>query len=70
MRTRIKTHSVKVTIESVGESQLLKEAKHKQMFGEIVRDIMTELGISWQEAKAEYKKRRVENAIKRELNLL
>ena len=70
MRTRIKTHSVKVTIESVGESQLLKEAKQKQMFGEIVRDIMTELGISWQEAKAEYKKRRVENAIKREFNLI
>ncbi len=47
-----------------------KEAKQKQMFGEIVRDIMTELNISWQEAKAEYKKRRVEKAIKRELNLI
>ena len=70
MRTRIKTHSVKVTIEAVGESQLLKESKQKQMFGEIVSDIMTELGISWQEAKAEYKKRRVENAIKREFNLI
>jgi len=70
MRKRIRTHSVKVTIESVGKSQLLKEAKQKQMFGEIVRDIMTELNISWQEAKAEYKKRRVENAIKRELNLI
>ena len=70
MRTRIRTHSVKVTIESVGKSQLLKETKRKQMFGVIVRDIMTELGISWQEAKAEYKKRRVENAIKRELNLI
>ena len=71
MRTRIRTNSVaKVVIESVGESQLAKETKQKQMFGEIVRGIMTELNLTWDEAKAEYRKRRVESAIKRDMQKL
>jgi len=71
MRTRIRTNSVaKVVIEQEGKRLAIKEAKQKQSFGEIVTDIMTELNLSWEEAKAEHKKRRVEEAIKREFNLI
>lgn len=71
MRTRIRTSSVtKVVIEQEGKRLAMKEATAKQNFGEIVRDIMTELNLPWKEAKAVLEKRRVARGISREMQNL
>lgn len=71
MRTRIRTNSVaKVIIEQEGERLALKEATEKQNFGEKVREIMTELNLTWEQGKAELKKRRVLESMSREMQNL
>jgi len=47
-----------------------REERRKKMFGEIITDIMHEFQCSWTEAKKIYKRRKVEQAIKRELQNL
>jgi len=71
MRTRIRTNSVaKVVIEQEGNRLALKEATEKQNFGEKVREIMTELNLTWEQGKAELKKRRVLESMSREMQEL
>ena len=71
MRTRIKTNSVaKVVIEQEGERLAIKVATEKQNFGRKVREIMTELNLTWEQGKAELKKRTVAEAISREMQNL
>lgn len=71
MRTRIRTSSVaKIVIEQEGNRLALKEATEKQNFGEKVREIMTELNLTWEQGKAELKKRRVLNSVSREMQEL
>jgi len=60
----------------VGElSALIKEqqnkyARSKQMYAEVVQDIMKENDCSWTEAKQIYKFKKVSQGIKREIDLL
>ena len=60
----------------VGElSTLIKEqqnkyARSKQMYAEVVQDIMKENNCSWTEAKQIYKFKKVSQGIKREIDLL
>lgn len=71
MRTRIRTNSVaKVVIEQEGERLAIKVATEKQNFGRKVREIMTELNLTWEQGKAELKKRTVAEAISREMQNL
>ena len=71
MRTRIRTNSVaKVVIEQEGERLAIKEATEKQNFGKKVKEIMTELNLTWEQGKAELKKRTVAEAISREMQNL
>ena len=71
MRTRIRTNSVaKVVIEQEGERLAIKETTEKQNFGKKVREIMTELNLTWEQGKAELKKRTVAEAISREMQNL
>ncbi len=71
MRTRIRTNSVaKVVIEQEGKRLAIKEATEKQNFGKKVREIMTELNLTWEQGKAELKKRTVAEAISREMQNL
>jgi hypothetical protein len=71
MRTRIRTNSVaKVVIEQEGERLAIKLATEKQNFGKKVREIMTELNLTWEQGKAELKKRTVAEAISREMQNL
>lgn len=71
MRTRIRTSSVaKVIIEQEGERLAIKVATEKQNFGRKVREIMTQLNLTWEQGKAELKKRTVAEAISREFNLI
>lgn len=71
MRTRIRTNSVaKVVIEQEGERLAIKLATEKQNFGKKVKEIMTELNLTWEQGKAELKKRTVAEAISREMQNL
>ena len=71
MRARIRTNSVaKVVIEQEGERLAIKETTEKQNFGKKVREIMTELNLTWEQGKAELKKRTVAEAISREMQNL
>lgn len=71
MRTRIRTNSVaKVVIEQEGERLAIKETTEKQNFGKKVKEIMTELNLTWEQGKAELKKRTVAEAISREMQNL
>jgi len=71
MRTRIKTNSVaKIVIEQEGNRLALKEATEKQNFGKKVKEIMTELNLTWEQGKAELKKRRVLESMSREMQEL
>ena len=71
MRTRIRTNSVaKVVIEQEGERLGIKETTEKQNFGKKVKEIMTELNLTWEQGKAELKKRTVAEAISREMQNL
>jgi hypothetical protein len=71
MRTRIRTSSVaKIVIEQEGNRLALKEATEKQNFGEKVREIMTELNLTWEQGKSELKKRRVLESMSREMQEL
>ena len=71
MRTRIRTNSVaKVVIEQEGNRLALKEATEKQNFGKKVKEIMTELNLTWEQGKAELKKRRVLESMSREMQNL
>lgn len=71
MRTRIRTNSVaKVVIEQEGNRLAIKEATEKQNFGKKVKEIMTELNLTWEQGKAELKKRTVAEAISREMQNL
>ena len=71
MRTRIKTNSVaKIVIEQEGNRLALKEATEKQNFGRKVREMMTELNLTWEQGKAELKKRRVLESMSREMQEL
>ncbi len=71
MRTRIRTNSVaKVVIEQEGQRLAIKVATEKQNFGRKVREIMTELNLTWEQGKAELKKRTVAEAISREMQNL
>ena len=66
MRTRIRTNSVaKVVIEQEGKRLESQDAREKQLYGWKVREIMTELNLTWEQGKAEYEKRRVAQAISR-----
>ncbi len=71
MRARIRTNSVaKVVIEQEGERLAIKETTEKQNFGKKVKEIMTELNLTWEQGKAELKKRTVAEAISREMQNL
>jgi hypothetical protein len=71
MRTRIRTNSVaKVVIEQEGNRLAIKEATEKQNFGKKVKEIMTELNLTWEQGKAELKKRTVTEAISRDMQNL
>lgn len=66
MRTRIRTNSVaKVVIEQEGKRLETQEAREKQLYGWKVKEIMTELNLTWEQGKVELKKRAVAKAISR-----
>ena len=71
MRTRIRTNSVaKVVIEQEGKRLAIKVATEKQNFGKQVREIMTELNLTWEQGKAELKKRKALAGMSREMKNL
>ena len=71
MRTRIRTNSVaKVVIEQEGKRLAIKVATEKQNFGKQVREIMTELNLTWEQGKAELKKRKAIAGMSREMQNL
>ena len=71
MRTRIRTNSVaKVVIEQEGKRLAIKVATEKQNFGKQVREIMTELNLTWEQGKAELKKRKAIAGMSREMKNL
>jgi hypothetical protein len=65
MRKRKRIQRIKVG--ELGALIAQREESKKKMFGELVTDIMNELGCSWAEAKKVYKFKKVERAIAREL---
>jgi hypothetical protein len=65
MGTRKRIQRIKVG--ELGALIAQREESKKKMFGELVTDIMNELGCSWAEAKKVYKFKKVERAIAREL---
>lgn len=62
-----KRKRIRIQVGELGELIKQREENKKKMFGELVTDIMNELGCSWAEAKKVYKFKRVEQAIAREL---
>ena len=71
MRTRIRTNSVaKVVIEQEGKRLAIKVATEKQNFGKQVREIMTELNLTWEQGKAELNKRKAIAGMSREMQNL
>ena len=69
MRNRI-SESQRVRVGELGAFIAQREQSKKKMFGEIVTDIMQEAQCSWAEAKKIYKRKRVEQAIARELKYI
>lgn len=62
-----KRKRIRIQVGELGALIKQREENKKKMFGELVTDIMNELGCSWAEAKKVYKFKRVEQAIAREL---
>ena len=62
-----KRKRIRIQVGELGALIKQREESKKKMFGELVTDIMNELGCSWAEAKKVYKFKRVEQAIAREL---
>ena len=62
-----KRKRIRIQVGELGALIKQREESKKKMFGEIVTDIMNELGCSWAEAKKVYKFKKVERAIAREL---
>jgi len=62
-----KRKRIRIQVGELGALIKQREESKKKMFGELVTDIMNELGCSWAEAKKAYKFKRVEQAIAREL---
>jgi len=58
---------IRIKVGELGAMIAQREESRKKMFGELVTDIMNELGCSWTEAKKVYKFKKVERAIAREL---
>lgn len=58
---------IRIKVGELGALIAQREESKKKMFGELVADIMNELGCSWTEAKKVYKFKKVERAIAREL---
>mgnify|MGYP001184108414 CR=1 FL=1 len=65
-----KRKRIRIQVGELGALIKQREESKKKMFGEIVTDIMQEVQCSWTEAKKIYKHRKVERAIKRELQNL
>ena len=61
---------VRIQVGELGALIGQREDKIKQMFGELVRDIMKENDCTWTEAKQIYKFRQIDKQIKRDMNLL
>ena len=71
MGKRKRVQRVKVgELSTLIKEQQNKYARSKQMYAEVVQDIMKENNCSWTEAKQIYKFRKVSQGIKREINLL
>lgn len=71
MGKRKRVQRVKVgELSALIKQQQNKYARSKQMYAEVVQDIMKENDCSWTEAKQIYKFRKVSQDIKREINLL
>jgi|TARA_R110001592_G_scaffold137_2_gene805 hypothetical protein len=62
-----KRKRIRIQVGELGALIKQREESKKKMFGELVTDIMNELGCSWAEAKKVYKFKKVERAIAREL---
>ena len=62
-----KRKRIRIQVGELGALIKQREESKKKMFGELVTDIMNELGCSWTEAKKVYKFKKVERAIAREL---
>ena len=67
MRSRIKT---RVRVGELGTLIQQRQDEVKQKFGKLMEIIMQENSCSWEEAKAIYKRMKIENAIARELQAL
>lgn len=61
---------VRIQVGELGALISQREDKRKQMFGELVRDIMKENDCTWAEAKQIYKFKQIDKKIKRDMNLL
>ena len=58
MRKRIRTNSVaKVVIEQEGKRLETQEARERQLYGWKVRQIMTELNLTWEQGKSRIQRR-------------
>lgn len=71
MGKRKRVQRVKVgELSTLIKEQQNKYARSKQMYAEVVQDIMKENKCSWTEAKQIYKFRKISQGIKREINSL
>jgi hypothetical protein len=61
---------VRIQVGELGALISQREDKIKQMFGELITDIMKENDCTWAEAKQIYKFRQIDRQIKREMNLI
>jgi len=67
MRNRIKT---RVRVGELGSFIQQRQDEAKQKFGKLMEIIMQENECSWEQAKAIYKRTKIEQAIARELQTL
>jgi hypothetical protein len=65
-----KRKRIRIKVGELGALIYAREKRKEKMFGEVITDIMHEIQCTWTEAKEIYKRRRLENAIKREMNLI
>jgi len=65
-----KRKRIRIKVGELGALISAREKRKEKMFGEVITDIMHEIQCTWTEAKEIYKRRRLENAIKREMNEL